>query len=90
MTLEEIGAVMGITRERVRQIEHTAIAKLTHDTGNDISWIGSLTMPIPDCKKCGEPYVRSTGRQTLCSVCEAARKPRRRNIPPEYAAFMNL
>lgn len=28
MTLEEIGAVMGITRERVRQIEHSAVRKV--------------------------------------------------------------
>ena len=30
MTLEEIGTLMGITRERVRQIESKALAKLQH------------------------------------------------------------
>ena len=30
MTLEEIGLILGITRERVRQIETTAIKKLKH------------------------------------------------------------
>jgi DNA-directed RNA polymerase specialized sigma subunit len=30
MTLEEIGLVLGITRERVRQIESSALKKLKH------------------------------------------------------------
>ncbi len=30
MTLSEIADILGITRERVRQIEHTALKKLKH------------------------------------------------------------
>jgi RNA polymerase primary sigma factor len=30
MTLEEIGALLGITRERVRQIKEKALARLRH------------------------------------------------------------
>ena len=30
MTLEEIGGMMGITRERVRQIKEKALARLRH------------------------------------------------------------
>jgi hypothetical protein len=77
MTLEEIGACMGITRERVRQIENSALAKLGQNTGGDIAWIGSLTVAIPDCKRCSETFVRTTGRQTFCATCDAQRKRKR-------------
>lgn len=86
MTLEEIGAVMGITRERVRQIEHSALAKLMNSTGSDVTWIGGSTLAIPECPKCGEAFIRRTGRQALCRNCELKRK-RKRHIPPEYAHF---
>jgi RNA polymerase primary sigma factor len=35
-TLEEIGVMFGLTRERVRQIEGEAIAKLRRAMGRDI------------------------------------------------------
>lgn len=83
MTLEEIGAEMGITRERVRQIETSALAKLRENTGGDVSWIGKLTIATPDCRRCGEPFVRRTGRQVFCATCEATR---RRKRPAQAAA----
>jgi hypothetical protein len=85
MTLEEIGAYMGITRERVRQIEHSALRKLATNTGSDITWMGNLTIGIPECRKCGEPFIRGTGRQELCAPCDAQRKKKRRPIPAAYA-----
>lgn len=88
MTLEEIGACMNITRERVRQIEHSALAKLKQNSGGDIAWIGQLTMPIPDCRRCGEAFVRRTGRQAMCDVCEATRK--RRKPPAAWLAQQAL
>lgn len=77
MTLEEIGAHMGITRERVRQIENSALRKLLNNTGGDITWLGGLTLATPDCKRCGEPFVRRTGRQVMCTSCEATRRRKR-------------
>lgn len=92
MTLEEIGACMGITRERVRQIEHQALAKLAESTGSDVSWLGQTTIAIPECKKCGEAFVRGTGRQVFCDPCDALRKKKRR--PSAYslqmASFQNV
>lgn len=77
MTLEEIGECMNITRERVRQIEHQAIAKLAQNTGSDITWLGGLTIAVPECRKCGEAFVRKTGRQDMCDACDATRKRKR-------------
>lgn len=83
MTLEEIGTAMGITRERVRQIEHSAIAKLSQNAGGDIALVRGFTIPISECR-CGENFVRGRGRQQMCDVCEKKRKKRR--IPPHVLA----
>ena len=34
-TLEEVGNMMGVTRERIRQIENKALRKLKHDKRRD-------------------------------------------------------
>jgi len=77
MTLEEIGKTMSITRERVRQIENSALEKLAQNSGGDITWIGRLTIATPDCRKCGEAFVRQRGRQTFCPACEATKRRKR-------------
>lgn len=69
---------MNITRERVRQIEHTALAKLAENGGSDIAWLGQQTVAIPECKRCGDSYIRSYGRQIFCEPCDAIRKKKRR------------
>lgn len=85
MTLEEIGAKMNITRERVRQIENSALRKLREDSGSDIAWSGRLTLAIPDCRRCGDPFVRRRGRQDLCEICESKRR-RKRPYPATVAS----
>lgn len=78
MTLEEIGACMGITRERVRQIEHSALKKLQENGGTEIAWIGQHTVALPECKRCGETFMRDYGRQIMCKACEPARKAKKK------------
>lgn len=88
MTLEDIGAAMGITRERVRQIEHAALRKLAESSGSDITSTGGFTIAVCECPKCGEAFVRGTGRQALCAICDDIRiRKRRRRIPAEYAGL---
>ena len=49
MTLEEIGALLGITRERVRQIKEKALSRLRHVSRARAleSYLGSLRRPKP-------------------------------------------
>jgi len=44
MTLQEIGEVMNLTRERVRQLEAKAIARLRHPSSG-IAWAFSEENP---------------------------------------------
>lgn len=81
MTLEQIGACMCITRERVRQLENSALRKLAQNTGSDLTMFGGFAIAIQECRKCGDSFVRATGRQVFCDVCDASRK-RKRRIPP--------
>lgn len=79
MTLEQIGAKMGITRERVRQIEASALEKLRAGLGSLVIACSNGAIAIPDCGRCGRPFVRRGGRDTRCEEC--ARIPKRRRAP---------
>lgn len=89
MTLEEIGRLMGVTRERVRQIEAQALRKLMaacgieegqegDEDGDGFAEIGGVPISIPSCRRCGDPFVRRSGRDSLCEFCESLRRPRGR------------
>jgi hypothetical protein len=70
MTLEQIGEILGITRERVRQIEAAAINKLRTKEGlNDVVEFGNFVFAILKCERCGEEFVRD-GPKYLCDKCE--------------------
>lgn len=68
MTLEDIGKAMGITRERVRQIESQALEKLQKGSGDDIVTILGRTFGTPNCERCGTPFVRE-GSHRRCASC---------------------
>lgn len=73
MTLEQVGEVIGVTRERIRQIEVVALRKLTtgEDTG-DLIEVDGIVFAVAYCEDCGEPYPRR-GRSRYCPDCFAAR-----------------
>jgi len=79
MTLEQIGRQMGVTRERVRQIEAVALRKLKECGGNEVIDVGRFAYAIPDCRVCGLPFVRRNGRDQACEGCKAARARKRRH-----------
>jgi hypothetical protein len=78
MTLEQIGSRMGITRERVRQIEGAALRKLIDCAGTEVIDVGRHTYAVPDCEDCGLPFVRVMGSDRNCDECTAMRRRRRR------------
>lgn len=76
MTLEEIGEILGVTRERIRQIELIALDKLRRgrEAGacEVVEMKGRLTtyaFALVECEACGEFFIRD-GAATLCPACE--------------------
>jgi Zn finger protein HypA/HybF involved in hydrogenase expression len=70
MTLEQVGSALGITRERVRQIEVAALYKMkTGEGAGEYIEVDGYTFAIVYCEKCNEPFPRR-GRKRYCPDCE--------------------
>lgn len=86
MTLEQVGNVLGVTRERVRQIEAIALGKLR--TGLDAAETvdsGEHTVAMTQCEECFEFFPR-VGRRKFCDEHRHLEKaPRPRPVAPVVA-----
>ncbi len=72
-TLEDVGVMMNVTRERVRQIEAIAIRKLPRKRLEEFV-ADSDTIIAPEkgsirCSKCEERFLPSHGNQKRCQGC---------------------
>lgn len=71
MTLEEVGGVLGVTRERIRQIEVSAIRKFCagYDPGDEIV-IAGVVIELDECKGCGLIFAPQDGDDGVCPMCD--------------------
>lgn len=90
MTLEQVGNVLGITRERVRQIEAIALEKLRTglDTAETVNMDGH-TIAMSQCEECFEFFPRE-GRRKYCDEHTHLEKVPRRRPPRALAAVLEL
>ncbi len=90
MTLEQVGNVLGITRERVRQIEAIALEKLRTglDTAQTVQANGH-TVALTQCEECYEFFPRE-GRRKYCDEHRELEKVPKRRLPRPLAAVLEL
>lgn len=82
MTLEQVGNVLGVTRERVRQIEVIALRKLRNGIGlTDTVELDGETFAVLRCDRCDELFIRR-GRSKYCLECEGKYPSRRLEVAP--------
>lgn len=80
MTLEQVGDVLGITRERVRQIEVIALQKLRSGIGlDDFVEVKGAAFAVIECTRCSELFLRQ-GRNIYCEECAPKIKRGRTNV----------
>lgn len=90
MTLEQVGNVLGVTRERVRQIEAIALAKLKTglDTAETVD-MGGHTIAMSQCEECFEFFPRH-GRRKFCDEHRGFEKTPRRRLSRALAEVLEL
>lgn len=99
MTLEEVGKVLGVTRERVRQIEVNALAKVADLLPFDSFVIASIEYELQECPTCSTVFLKDGSGLEQCSKCrpvesveieiEADPEPARDEAPAEFVLIFS-